>query len=153
MTFLLTSSWFFSGSKADMLAALTGGACLRACSAAGALPSRLSTRCFTWLDSRGRGWPFTGDHVPSSLYLMVTSSLLWSFPRNTRCIMSTSSSSSWPFMVPSALLCSALPPLEPHKTRGDGEMVDLRCSFIHGRTTVSTAPLLPPLALSQELQT
>lgn len=27
MTFLLTSSWFFNGSKADMLAALTGGAC------------------------------------------------------------------------------------------------------------------------------
>lgn len=27
MTFLLTSSWFFRGSNADMLAALTGGAC------------------------------------------------------------------------------------------------------------------------------
>ncbi|KAG7254797.1 hypothetical protein CRUP_031344 [Coryphaenoides rupestris] len=35
---------------------------------------------------------FPAIDVPSSLYLMVTSSLLWSFPRNTRCIMSTSSS-------------------------------------------------------------
>lgn len=34
MTFLLTSSWFFRGSKADMLAALTGGACFTAVSTA-----------------------------------------------------------------------------------------------------------------------
>lgn len=67
---------------------------------------------------------------PSSLYLMVTSSLLCSLPRKTRCIISTSSSyvmsslwigmrlmsspswaliisfplrSSWPFMLPSDL--------------------------------------------------
>lgn len=45
MTFLLTSPWFFRGSKADMLAALTGtGACFIAASAATALPSCLSTK-------------------------------------------------------------------------------------------------------------
>lgn len=42
MTFLLTSSWFFNGSKADMLAALTGVACFIAGSAAITLPSRPS---------------------------------------------------------------------------------------------------------------
>lgn len=43
MTFLLTSSWFFKGSKADMLAALTGVACFTVGSAATILPSRPST--------------------------------------------------------------------------------------------------------------
>lgn len=43
MTFLLTSSWFFNGSKADMLAALTGVACFTVGSAATILPSRPST--------------------------------------------------------------------------------------------------------------
>lgn len=43
MTFLLTSSWFFNGSKADILAALTGVTCFAAGSAATTLPSRPST--------------------------------------------------------------------------------------------------------------
>lgn len=42
MTFLLTSSWFFNGSKADMLAALTGMACFTVGSAATTLLSRPS---------------------------------------------------------------------------------------------------------------
>lgn len=42
ITFLLTSSWFFNGSKADMLAALTGVACFIVGSAATTLPSRPS---------------------------------------------------------------------------------------------------------------
>lgn len=42
MTFLLTSSWFFNGSKADMLAALTGVACFTVGSAATSLLSRPS---------------------------------------------------------------------------------------------------------------
>lgn len=53
MTFLLTSSWFFNGSKADMLAALTGVACFTVGSAATTLLSRPSPES---ADRHGELW-------------------------------------------------------------------------------------------------